>query len=44
MVSPENQGLTTDVRNLEKTIEKKDYELSLLRVSNTRNEDRIRVL
>lgn len=36
--------LQADISSLKKVVDEKDYELSLLRVSNTRYEDRIRQL
>lgn len=43
MNNPERQNLS-DIDQLRKQIAEKDYELSMLRVSNTHNEDQVRRL
>ena len=43
MTNPENQNLV-EVEAFKRKIADQDYELSLLRVSNTHHEDRIRRL
>ena len=43
MNNPERQTLG-DIDQLRKKIAEKDYELSMLRVSNTHNEDKVRSL
>ena len=43
MTNPERQTIG-DIDQLRKQIADKDYELSMLRVSNTHNEDKVRKL